>query len=126
MVRSLFAVWRWCIEKGVNEDVKRKDFKHLFLNENEIMRFADWKYFIPSMVYGDKRGFYSFDIKGLWKFFNGETRIPFRIIKNPLTGTIKHEDFRSIREVPKLMQFLDENQEFIVNYQSDSQSALGL
>ena len=116
MITALYSVWCWCIEKELSANIKRAEFKHLFKNENEIMRFADLKYFIPDLIFGEKTGYYSFNIQGISRLFAGKIKIPTRIIKEPITKEIKYFDYRTINDIPKLTAFLTRENEFIVKY----------
>ncbi len=114
MVKSLFKVWQWCGEKGVHE-FQRKEIKHLFKTENEVARFGDWVWF-GGLIYKTGKGHYGFNIERTEKFFAGELEIPTKIYKDPLSGENEKADYRTIKGIPHLVDFLDENQEFIAKY----------
>jgi hypothetical protein len=114
MVKALFKVWQWCEEKGVHE-FQRKDIKHLFKTENEVARFGDWVWF-GGIVYKNGKGHYGFNVERIKKFFAGQLEIPVRIYKDPLSDEIIKSDYRTIKGIPHLVEFLDENNEFIARY----------
>lgn len=116
MVKALFKVWKWCQEKRVHE-FQRKEIKHLFRTENEVARFGDWVWF-GGLIYKHGKGRYGFNIERTKKFFAGELEIPIRIYKDPLSGEIEKADYRTIKGIPHLIEFLDENNEYIAQYGS--------
>lgn len=119
MIRALHTVYRWCLEKNRHE-FTRKDIKHLFINENEIARFGDWVMF-GGIVYRPlingkpKKGHYGINITRSREFFSGFYKIPARIWKSP-DGTLHPEDYRSLKEMPRLYELLNTDLEYSVNY----------
>ena len=113
MVTALYSVWKWCEENNITE-FTRKDIKHLFKDENQIARFGDWVLF--GMVAKEQKGHYIISLNRCRKFFAGEILINTTIYKNPLTKTLRHENPKYVNEIKGIVEFLDENSEFIVRY----------
>ena len=120
MVRALNVVWNWCNQKGRYE-FERKEIKHLFTNENATARFGDWilaggLLYRPETKDGKKKGHYGFNIERTKAFFQGNYAIPTIIWKNPITGALRHEAYKTIKEMPKLVDLLDTNREYKTEY----------
>lgn len=124
MVVALAKVWRWCIEKGKSDHIKREEFKHLFNNETWTANFAYWKDFAPSLVSGEP-SYYNFNLKNIAAFLAGKMRIPTLIRRNPLANpTDQLLDLRSVRDIPSLTEFLNDNRELIIQYVDAEQPSL--
>ena len=122
MVSALWRVFKWCGEKEVHE-FSRKDIKHLFANENDTARFGDWVLF-GGLVYKERKGRYGLNLDRCGDFFAGRYKIPTRVWKNPTTGQITQGEDVTIRQIPNLAAFLDENREYIAYYREPVQTAL--
>lgn len=114
MVTSLYEVWKWCELLGKHE-FTRKDIKHLLTSDNQIARFGDWAMF-GGLVYKEGKGHYGLNLERCRQFFMGELAIPTIIYKNPLTGELRKDRRRTIKDIPALASFLTENNEYIARY----------
>lgn len=119
MVFTLARIYKWCVEKEKHE-FQRKEIKHLMNSENDTARFGDWVYF-GGLAYkvpknGITHGNWGLNFKRCQDFFSGQTTIPSRILKDPITGKVEKFDHRHVDEIPKLRKFLDENGLFNANY----------
>ena len=123
MVDALWTVFRYCDRRGVNF-FTRKEVKSLFTDENQTARFGDWILFVPTMVRRDgQKGHYQIDLQLCRDFFAGRLKIPTTVLKNPLTGTLRREDYKFIDEINKLSDFLIANREFIAVYRTAPQNS---
>lgn len=114
LVNVLWRVFKWCEEKEVHE-FTRKDIKHLFTNENDTARFGDWVMF-GGLVYKGGKAKYGLNMERCNEFFKGEYKIPTAIWKNPITGELRKEDYKSIKEIPKLVDMLDTDMQYVARY----------
>lgn len=114
MVVALFEVWKWCEEKDTDE-FTRKDIKHLFKDENQIARFGDWVLF-GMLERTDAKGHYKISMNRCRFFFAGDMAINTTAIKNPLTKEIRYTNPKKVTEIKGIGEFLDENDEYIVEY----------
>ena len=113
MVSALWQVFKWCESKGRHE-FTTKDIKHFF-NLNSSARFGDWVMF-GGLVYKTKKAHYGLNMQRCNEFFKGTYRIPEYVIKDPVTGQITQGPDITIKEVPKLEKFLNEEREFMARY----------
>lgn len=114
MANALWRVFKWCEEKGVHT-FERKDIKHLLLNENDSARFGDWVMF-GGLVYKEGKGHYGLNMERCTQFFDNEYEIPTRIFKNPITGELRKEERRTVKQIPSILSMLNEDKEYIVRY----------
>lgn len=114
LVSALWKVYRWCEDKNVHE-FSRKDIKHLFRNENDTARFGDWVWF-GGLVYKHGKGKYGLNLERCNEFFIGNLAIPTLIIKNPISGQITKERYKSIHEVPSIMEYLNSEMEWVSRF----------
>ncbi len=94
------------------------------LGRIEYTRFGDWKKF-GGLVYsppGIAKAHYGLNMDRCEKFFAGELKIPLKTWKNPITGELKPEEPKSIREVPSLSKLLNEDDEYIARYRKPTQT----
>jgi hypothetical protein len=125
MVNTLKRVFDWC-ERNNKFEFKRKDVKHLIHTDNEIARFGDWIMF-GGLIYRPEnkgKGYYGLNRGRVIEFFLDEREIPTKIWKNPITGELKKEDYQTIKNIPHLAEFLDENDEYIARYREPKQGTL--
>lgn len=124
LIMALFRVAKWAQEKGITEPVKRSEFAHLFSGtEANTANFAKLAWFAPQFFLnlketGEKKSsFYHFDLREIGRFFAGHTQIATIVEVNPL-GDPKHvrKEPRYFNQIPSLLQFLDDNREYIVEY----------
>ena len=102
--------------KEIREDIRKNEIKHL-MDVDCTARFGDWKIFAPELVFGTKKGYYSFDLRMIALYLAGKSQYPTRMLKNPLDGTIELYDPRTVNAVMPLSKFLDpDEQEYVVHY----------
>ena len=118
MILALLQVYNWCKKNNRSKDIKRSEFKYLFQNENSTGRFGDWRLFLPQFISGEK-GRYNFDLNGLERFFNNEIEIPTLIKKSGKSDDLEKLNYKTIRAIPKLTEFLDSNNDFVVYYSNN-------
>lgn len=116
MIPALWAVFKWCEEKKTHE-FSRKDVKHLLGDESSRAHFGDWILF-GGLVYRreHKRGLYGLNKERLIEFFSGKLEVPTKIYKNPLTKELRKEDYRTIKAIPGLTDFLTAEGDYMANY----------
>lgn len=115
LVVALWKVFNFLGEKGSGYKFSRKEIKHLFTEEGETARFGDWVFF-GGLVFKYAKGQYGLNIERCESFFRGEYEIPIRVWKNPVTGEIKREDYRTIHKIPKLIECLNEDGSYNARY----------
>jgi hypothetical protein len=117
MVSALWKIFKWCEINNTN-NFNRKEVKHLFKSENETARFGDWLLFGGILTRKDhKKGNFIMDMDLAKKFFVNELEIPLRLLKNPITKVITCMERGTLRDVPKLSVFLDDNLDYVVRYE---------
>ncbi len=114
LIQALFRVFMWAGKKGIHE-FSRKDIKHLFANENDTARFGDLVFF-GGLVYKPRKGRYGLNLERCEAFFDGRYEIPIVVIKNPVTGEIRKEDYRPIGGIPSILELLDQDMEYVARY----------
>ena len=121
MVVALWDVWKWCREKG-KTSFRTRDIKHLFKGTNASARFGDWILF-GGLVYrpntGPKKGYFCLNTERMQEFFAGRLPIPTQIWKNPVTGELRMEKYKTVNEVPHLKQYLYSDNEYVARYRSN-------
>ncbi len=118
MVQSLARIYKWCVDNNKWKGIKSREIRHLF-GPNEVDRFRDWRYFTPLMV-GGEHGEYIFDKQLISNFITGVTKVPTRILKNPLTKEIHYFDLKKSHEIADIREFMNEN-DFLVYYDKTSE-----
>lgn len=118
MVEALHEVFMWCQEKNIHE-FSRKEIKHLLKSDNQIARFGDWVMF-GGLVYKRSKGHYGLNIEKTTDFFKGKREIPTIIYKNPITKTIRPENYKTIDNIPSLAHLLDKSGDYVVDYSGPS------
>ena len=118
MVTALWKVYQWCEERDRHE-FKKKEVKHL-MDDVVISVFAYWRWF-GGLVYNPDgvKGSYGLNMQRCEDFFAGRIEIPTEVWTNPLTKEVRQENFRNIKNIPNLSQFLDENQNYIARYRAE-------
>lgn len=114
LVGALWRVWRWAEGRGIHE-FSRQDIKHLFRNENETARFGDLVLF-GGLVYKHSKGHYGLNRERCHDFFSGRLPIPTLLWKNPITGDIRPEQYRYVKDIPTIMELLTKDLEYVANY----------
>lgn len=108
---ALYRVYEWCLKNNIHE-FNRKDIKHLMIDENCTARFGDWVLF-GGLVYKESKGNYGLNLERCQKFFENRLAIPSAIIKDPVTGSLEHQDYRTISQIQPLTNYLDLNGEYV-------------
>ncbi len=118
LIIALYRVWNFVKNRGEGYNFTRKEVKHLFRNENDTARFGDLVMF-GGLLFKDSKAHYGLHLIRCDLFFKGELEIPTRIWKNPVTGELTKEDFRTINQIPTMMTKLNEEGFYIHNYRDD-------
>jgi len=105
LIESLGKIYKWCREKEIHNFTK-KNIKGL-LDHNDYARFGDLILF-GGLVYKGGQSKYGLNMERCEEFFAGKTKIPTRILKDPITKEIEHFDYKTIRDIPGLVKFLDD------------------
>lgn len=116
LLNTLWRVYKWA-EKN-NHEFTRKEIKHLFQDENDTARFGDLIMF-GGLVYrpeGKERGYYGLNMNRCDDFFAKKYQIPLDIWKDPVTGNLQKENYVTIDEIPSLMHYLNDQEQYIVEY----------
>ncbi len=122
MVYALWRVFEWCLQKDIHE-FDRKDIEQFLIGGNEKARFGDWVMF-GGLVYKRAKGKYGINIERCNDFFANRLAIPSRIWKDPITGGLDMVDYKKMREIPGLVEFLDENKNYKARYSDREQLTL--
>lgn len=115
LVTALWNVYKYCKDHNTHE-VKMKNIRHL-LGRNEYARFGDWAMF-GGLVYKLEKASYGLNMERCNEFFAGRMVIPTKIWKNGLTGELTKMDYRRVKEIANLVEFLDKDNMYIANYKS--------
>ena len=118
LIKTLWRVFDWSESKNIHE-FKRKDIKHLFNNENDTARFGDLVYF-GGLVYKNGKGHYGLNMKRCDDFFSNKYKIPTAVWKNPITKETRCENYVLLREMPSILEYLDEDGAYISRYRMNS------
>ena len=105
LVEALAEVYKWNREKGVHE-FKMRDIRHL-IGQVNYARFGDWVFF-GGLVYKNEKAHYGLNMERCREFFAGRSTIPTRVWKDPMTGEIEKCDYRTVRDIPGVVEFLNE------------------
>lgn len=122
MVQALWKVLRWC-ESHQQTRFSRKEIKGLFENENQVARFGDWILFSDILKRDGSKGHYQINIGKAKDFFTNRLTIPTILWKDPITGNLRSEEWKAIRDIPNLTEFLDQNYDYITRYAKQPVSA---
>lgn len=115
LIATLSRVYKWLKIRDDGYTFTRKDVKHLFRNENDTARFGDLVMF-GGLVFKEGKAHYGLNMKRCEAFFNGGYDIPTKIIKDPISGELSKEDYKTIDQIPGLDTLLDDDGFYIVNY----------
>lgn len=119
MLTSLVRIYKWLKEKD-RDTFKRHEINHLFNTGNEFSRFGDWKHF-GGLAEKSDGGTWKLNMERCRLFFSGQTVIPTKVLKDPISGKIVDKyDYRNASEIPDLYKFLDENQLYVPKYEPGS------
>jgi hypothetical protein len=122
LVSTLWRVYKWAKGKEIHE-FQRKDIKHLFSNENDTARFGDLVMF-GGLVYKHRKGVYGLNLERCSAFFQGTYKIPTIIWKNPVTKELRKEDYKNIKQIPDIMELLNEDGEYVAQYRTPPKETL--
>ncbi len=114
LLKSLHSVYQWCLKRGVH-DFTTAEIRGL-LGQVSYTRFGDLVMF-GGLVYKHKKASYGLNMERCQEFFAGIRMIPGYVMKNPITGEIQPHDYKKFHEFPHLSQFLDEQKQFVAEYQ---------
>lgn len=121
MVIDLWKVLRWC-EENNKFTFHKKDIEHL-LSKSVQANFAYWRWF-GGLLYNpdDIAGHYGINRERADDFFSGNLEIPMTLYRNPLGKnlgeSLRKGKYGTIRDVPNLTKFLDEDENYIARYHS--------
>lgn len=113
MIKSLWSVYRWCKEKDIHE-FRMRDVRHL-VGQVGYTRFGDWVYF-GGLVYKKGKSNYGINVERCEAFFRGESTIPSRVLKDPITKQIEPLDYKTIKSIPEITEFLDKDKLYQARY----------
>ena len=119
LITALFRVFKWVVQRNNGHTFTRKDIKHLLKNENDTARFGDLVMF-GGLVYKPSKANYGLHMQRCEDFFRGNYKIPMRVWKDPLTGMLTPEDYKTIREIPSIMTLLDADGFYISRYKPNA------
>lgn len=129
MLKSLWNVFKWCLEKEKHE-FDRKEIEEFLVGGNQKARFGDWVLF-GGLVYRPevkpgkiKKGHFGLNIERCDQFFKNKLSIPSRLWKDPITDEIDKVDYRFAREIPGLIELLDEDGFYKARYATAGQLSL--
>ena len=105
LIESLGKIYKWCKVKGIHE-FTMKHVKGL-LGHNDYARFGDLVLF-GGLVYKNGRARYGLNMERCEDFFAGKTKIPTKILKDPITRELEKLEYKTVRDIPGLMKFLNE------------------
>lgn len=103
LIRSLYAVYKWCGEHRVHE-FTMKDIRHL-LGQVNYTRFGDLVRF-GGIVYKTGKAHYGLNMARAKEFFAGEREIPLYIVLNQLTNEIMEAKYVKVDQFPDLYSLL--------------------
>lgn len=122
MVRSLLKVYKWALEQKPTalDQVyfNMKEVRGMF-NHSEYARFNDLVHF-SDILEKQGKAQYSISLPKAEKFLKGEMAIPLVILKNPITKEIKFKNWGTIHDVPSIMEFLNENGNYVPTYHKNN------
>jgi hypothetical protein len=116
-VKALIQVWWWC-RKNERHEFKRKAINSI-LEKGGTTVTANWGnwIFFGGLVYKPHgKGSWGLNMSRCQEFIEGRLQIPTKVSKNPLTKEIVKFDYKYIRQIPSLSRYLDDNQQYIVQY----------
>ena len=112
MVHSLAKVYGYCWDKR-RRTFARREIKHM-LSQNEFARFGDWIEF-GLLQRNKKKGNFIMHMELTRDFLRGEEKIPTELYKRGKEKVSRH-GWKYIYEVKGLVDFLDTDGSYIVEY----------
>lgn len=119
---ALWKVFLYCKQQGVTH-FRTRDIRHL-IGPVAYSKFPDWTYF-STMVVRVMKGHYMIDMGLCEQFFLGRVSIPYRVVKDPLTGeiTFDDKDLANIFTLPGVKELLDSDGNFQAVYRDRDEYA---
>ena len=117
LLRDLYRVYDWCLQKGVHE-FKMSQVRHLidkmsYARFGDLVRFGGVVY-RPEVAIGiASKGKYGINMERAATFFRGDYQIPLYIVINPVTREVVDSHFVTVRDIPELARFLDAEGVFV-------------
>lgn len=122
LAQGLWAAYIWCRQKGTHEFSRRQ--VNQLMGQVAYSRFVDWVYF-GGLVYKQGKGHYGLNMERCEQFFTNKLAIPTRLWKDPITKSIVEKtDYKTIREIPNITEFLDSDHQYIALYKQPAPGAL--
>ncbi len=121
LMQSLGLVYNWCKDRNRHE-FQMKDIRHL-IGQINYTRFGDWVMF-GGLVYKHGKAHYGLNMERCERYFANDLSIPSRVLKDPITGVIEPFDYKFAREIPGLIEFLDDQGLYKPRYQPRDQETL--
>jgi hypothetical protein len=119
MVNALLRVYKWCKEKGIHEFTRQDIKNNILMSENDSARWGDWALFGNGMVYKPEgKGSWGLHMGRVEEFLRGERKIPTRLEKRGVEIRVLEEG--TIKEIPDLLEYLDEDLKYLTRYREGS------
>jgi hypothetical protein len=117
MVKALIQVFWWANQKGIHE-FKRKQINPILEKSGTTVtaNWGNWVFFGGLVYKPEGKASWGLNMARCRDFIEGRLAIPTKVSKNPLTKEIVHFDYKTIRQIPSLGKYLDDNQQYIVQY----------
>lgn len=114
LIADLYKVYRWCGEHKRHE-FGMKDIRHL-LSKVNYTRFGNLDHY-GGIVYkpkaeGQDKGVFGINMERAKEFFEGKRDIPLRRTVSLITGETIAEVRGFIKDIPPLVEFIDENGQY--------------
>lgn len=119
LVVALARVYRWLLDRRDGYRFTMREVRHL-LSTSEYARFGDWVLF-GGLVFKERKAHYGLNLERCRDFFEGRLAIPIRLWKNPMTGEIEKSETRTVGEIPRLLEMLNEEGLFVTRYRDPVQ-----
>lgn len=113
MVAALGIAFKFCRDKGIHE-FKMRDIREM-LSHTQYCTFNNWIRISSGMVYSAGIRVYGLNMERIEKFFKGEWTV-HDVTIDPITREQKNGVEMKITEVKGVLEFLDENDVYQVDY----------
>lgn len=113
-VKSLWHVYKWCMQKGVHE-FQLKEVKHLFSQQG----YTKFAYLVHGggLLYRTEQAHYGLNLERCQEFFNDKLEIPTKVWKSPIKDVAPVlDEYRTLSGIPDIQEFLDEKGLYQVEY----------
>ena len=114
LFNALGRVYGLISSRGAGYRFKMRDVRHL-LGRTEYCRFGDLA-LSDGLVFKEGKAKYGLNLERCRDFFCGNLAVATRLWKNPVTGEISKEDYRTVGEIPKLREMLDSEGLYAAKY----------